>query len=242
MSETAWPTLRGIARDVRDHLRDAHRQAVFSRAMRLFLRDPKAAADDIELLSALVFGWGNEGWSGAPEYLRSSIQHALVTEAPMLECGSGLTTLLLGGVAQRTGRQLWSLEHIPEWMERVSVQLATFGIDSVRICLAPLVGLGDYDWYARPVGIESERFGLVVCDGPPANTRGGRYGLVPAMKRNFKDGCVILLDDAEREAEQAAVQRWREEVPCSVTRVGVQKPYFRVVLEDRLPEGRCEAI
>jgi len=120
---------------------------------------------------------------------------------------------------------------MPEWMERTSSELASFGIDSVRSCLAPLVSFGDYDWYAPPAEIESERFGLVVCDGPPASTRGGRYGLAPVMKHNFDNGCVILLDDAERNEEHAIVRRWAAEVPCAFTRIGVEKPYFRVVVE-----------
>jgi len=199
--------------------------------MHAFLRDPQAAAADEDLLADLVYGWGNAAWSGAPELLQCCIQQALASRGPVLECGSGLTTLLVGAVAQQTGKQLWSLEHLPEWADRVAVHLEKFGIDDVHLCVAPLVDLGDYQWYLPPLEAKSLRFGLVVCDGPPSNTEGGRYGLLPVMRQSLANGCVILLDDAEREDEQAIVRRWCREMRCSCSCLGVQKPFFRLVVE-----------
>jgi hypothetical protein len=130
------------------------------------------------------------------------------------------------------GIKLWTLEHMPEWAERVCLQLNRFGIDSVQVCHAPLTSYGEYDWYAPPPEVLSGRFDLVVCDGPPSHTRGGRYGLVPVMKPCLMHGCVILLDDAERESEQAIALRWSKELPSLFTRVGVEKPFFRLVVEN----------
>lgn len=236
MSRTASPTLRGIARVARDRVRDGHRHLVLGRAMHAFMRDPEAAANDENLLADLVYGWGNESWSGAPELLQSCIRQALIARGPILECGTGLTTLLLGAIVQRTGNHLWSLEHLPEWADRVSGHLAKFGINDVHLCVAPLGDLGDYAWYAPPIEAKLQRFGLVVCDGPPSSTVGGRYGLLPVMRRSFRSGCVILLDDAEREDEQMIVQRWCREMRCSCARVGVTKPFFRLVVEADSPE------
>jgi hypothetical protein len=116
---------------------------------------------------------------------------------------------------------------------RVERPLKQFGIDSVQLCVAPLASYGEYDWYAPPPEVMSERFSLVVCDGPPSQTRGGRYGLVPVMNSRFVDDCVILLDDAERGTEQAIALRWAEEFPFLFTRVGIDKPFFRLVLGKR---------
>jgi len=198
--------------------------------MHAFLHDPEVAARDEDLLGDLVYGWGNAAWSGAPELLQSCVQHALRARAPVLECGSGLTTLLVGAVVQRMGGQLWSLEHLPEWAERVSTQLEKFGINGVHLSVAPLADFGEYQWYSPPVEAKSLRFGLVVCDGPPSSTAGGRYGLLPVMWQNLANGCVILLDDAEREDEQVIVRRWCRERRCSCDRLGVEKPFFRLVV------------
>jgi hypothetical protein len=75
--------------------------------MHTFMRDPEAATEDEDLLLDLVYGWGNAAWSGAPELLQCCVRQALVVRDPVLECGSGLTTLLVGAVVQRTGNQLW---------------------------------------------------------------------------------------------------------------------------------------
>lgn len=226
----------------RDRVRDGHRHLVFSRAMHAFLHDPEAAAQDEGLLGDLVYGWGNTAWSGKPELLQSCVEHAFAARGPVLECGSGLTTLLVGAVLQRKGGQLWSLEHLPEWGERVSSQLGKFGINTVHLSVAPLEDFGEYQWYSLPVEAESLCFGLVVCDGPPSNTAGGRYGLLPVMWQSLASGCVILLDDAEREDEQAIVRRWCREWQCSYACVGVEKPFFRVVVggdsTDRLTAKR----
>lgn len=228
-------TLLDIARVARDRVRDGHRHLIFARAMHAFLRNPAAAAEDEDLLGDLVYGWGNESWSGASELLSACIRESLIANGPILECGSGLTTLLLGAIAEQTGNCLWSLEHLPEWADRVTAHLRKFGINAVQLRVAPLKSLGEYEWYAPPAEAKLQRYGLVVCDGPPSSTAGGRYGLLPVMRRSLGPGCVILLDDAERQDEQEIVQRWRREFRCTYDLVGVRKPFFRLVLEAGAP-------
>lgn len=192
-----------------------------------FSRDPSAIAESSgNVISDLVYGWGNADWSGQDEYLRECVKHALVSKGPILECGSGLTTVLLGVIAQRVGTKLWSLEHLPTWGERVRQCLRRYGITSVELCTEPLKNYGGFDWYAAPLASMPIDFALVICDGPPSATRGGRYGLVSVMKRSLAPGCIILLDDAEREQEQAVARRWLLELPSGCERRGVRKPYF----------------
>ena len=57
---------------------------------------------------------------------------------------------------------------------------------------------------------------LVICDGPPGDTRGGRYGLLPVCASHLADGCVILMDDAERMGEQAAISNWQNQYAVTV--------------------------
>ena len=68
---------------------------------------------------------------------------------PILECGSGLTTLLVGVVAQRTGNSVWSLEHLSQWAERVQDDLDKYRIDAVNFYATPLNDYGEYDWYSK---------------------------------------------------------------------------------------------
>ena len=88
----------------------------FDSAMRRFAADPEAAvAPDSRVLAELIAAWGNPGWSAQEEYLRVCITQALKSNGPTLECGSGLSTLLLGVVANAMGFEHWALEHEREW-------------------------------------------------------------------------------------------------------------------------------
>src|SRR5436853_7521373 len=94
--------MRLTLRAARASIRSAHRDLVLGRAVARFARDPAKVADGSqEVLNDLIYGWGNEGWCGHNEYLAACIEGALTTRGPILECGSGLTTLLLGIIAQQ---------------------------------------------------------------------------------------------------------------------------------------------
>jgi hypothetical protein len=222
-------------RAARASIRSAHRELVFSRAIARFMHSPtKAVLGSHGVVNDLIYGWGNEGWSAHHEYLAACVDRALGTSGAILECGSGLSTVLLAIVAQKRGLALWSLEHLPIWAERVQGCLVQRRIYGVRIHVAPLRLYGDFEWYAAPLADMPRQFTLVVCDGPPSATCGGRYGLLPVMKDRLSDDCQILLDDASRAAEQTIAQRWAEEAPCQVSLHGDAKPYFQVRLDSHL--------
>jgi len=113
--------------------------------------------------------------------------------------------LLLGVVAP--GRTI-SLEHTPKWKTIVESSAAKYSIP-VDIRSTNLVSYGDFEWYSLPEDIKKIKFSLVICDGPPSETHGGRYGLMPAARELLNDDCVILMDDAEREDERRIIEQWR---------------------------------
>jgi hypothetical protein len=212
-------------------LRAVHEAWRFKRAMRRFAADPEAAVrPGSGILGELVSAWGNSGWSAHEEYLRSCIDEALRCDGPTLECGSGLSTLLLGVIAERRGFDHWALEHQAQWSARIEKEAARHGLHRVRVCTVPLRSYGGYAWYAPPLERMPARFSMVVCDGPPAMTPGGRYGLVPVMRERLPAGCVILLDDASREQERAIARRWAFELGASQELVHGRKPYIRMVV------------
>lgn len=229
---TATDTLRTVLPGpVRRFLRSCHRDWVFRRAMAAFRRDPLAATEPgSPLLADLVYGWGNDGWSALQEYLAACIRHALAAKGPILECGSGLTTILIGTAAEKAGVDLWSMEHLPDWGDRVGHALKRHGLDSVRLHVASLRDYAGYAWYDPPLKAMPNNFSLVICDGPPGSTWGGRYGLLPIMGNRLAPGCIILLDDAARPDEQAIAQRWQAEAGARYETLGSQKPYIRMQL------------
>ena len=78
----------------------------------------------------------------------------------------------------------------------------------MHLCLAPLRSYGEYQWYTPPRDAMPGRFSLVICEGPPGHTPGGRYGLLPVMHDRLAPGTVILLDDAARESEAQMLLKW----------------------------------
>jgi hypothetical protein len=206
----------------------------FDVAMRRFLAHPEGAlAADSPVLTELISAWGNTGWSAQQEYLRGCLAQALACSGPSLECGSGLSTLLLAVIAERRGYEHWALEHEPEWSARVERQAARQNLRSLRLCTVPLRLHGRFAWYDPPLARMPQAFSMVVCDGPPADTAGGRYGLVPLMRDRLAPGCVILLDDAEREHEREVARRWAVELGTTHEFVPGEKPYIRMVVTGR---------
>jgi hypothetical protein len=125
---------------------------------------------------------------------------------------------------------VWSLEHEPGWVDRVRATLARFKIGAVTICSAPLASYGAFSWYTLPAADLPAGFALVSCDGPPGETPGGRYGLVPIAGARLRPGCVILLDDAQRPAEQEAIARWASELGTTFEILGGERAYGRLVV------------
>ncbi len=163
---------------IKRSLRGLHRNFVFHRALKQFIRNPGACANPTEpILNDLIYGWGNESWSALNEYLACCIQHSLVMNGPILECGSGLSTILGGIIAKKRGQIYWALEHKSDWAAKVQRYLNKYKIDSVVLCEKLLKDYGTFCWYNPPLKSMPGNFALVICDGPPASTKGGRYGL-----------------------------------------------------------------
>jgi hypothetical protein len=220
-----------LARALERRLGKRYQQFVFWRAMRRFLREMPTATQgfDHQLLTELVHGWGNS-WSAQHEFLAACLQAVRETDGPVLECGSGLSTVLMGAVAQSRGIRVYSLEHETKWATRVQKYLQRYRINSVTMCLAPIRSYGDFDWYSLPsLQAIPNRISLVICDGPPGGTRGGRYGLVPVMLDKLRPDCTILLDDGARDKERDIANRWGQMLGGNPELIGSEKPFLRLV-------------
>lgn len=95
---------RLVPHQLSSFVRAAHRDFVFWRAMKRLLKDPDACKHSGNpILIDLIYGWGNEYWSAQDEYLAVCIDYALSTRGPILECGSGLSTIVIGTIAKSRG-------------------------------------------------------------------------------------------------------------------------------------------
>jgi hypothetical protein len=201
---------------VKSALKTALQRFRIRRGVRAIARLGDGELPSRAVLQSLSLGWGNDGYAANLDYLEEVAKNAATTEGPILECGSGLTTLLLGMLAGRRGVAIRSLEHSAEWQQRISTVLTQNRIANVEVLNSPLRDYGDYCWYDPPLGELPENFRLVVCDGPPGMTKGGRYGLLPIFGARLPEGAIIILDDAGRPGEVELVNRWQRELDLAV--------------------------
>ncbi|HEY3066294.1 MAG TPA: hypothetical protein VGL09_10925 [Methylomirabilota bacterium] len=218
-----------IPAPLRRRLRAAVDDFALRVAIRAVQRVPVGAPLPAATIARLQRAWGNQGFAARTEYLAAVCALALTTHGPILECGSGATTLLLAALAGRRGVEVWSLEHLPAWRDKV-VRAARWISPHATVLLAPLRAYGDFEWYTVPPDGWPRPFEIVVCDGPPWTTQGGRYGLLPVMREHLADGATILLDDAHRPDEQEVLRRWQAEGTWSFV---VEGTFARVTVPRR---------
>lgn len=132
------------------------------------------------------------------------------TNGPVLECGSGVSTVVLGFYAGRRGFEVFSLEHSAEWAENTTRALSRSRVKA-RVELVPIRDYGPFEWYDIEAARLPNPISLVICDGPPGDTKGGRYGLLPLVGDYLAEDVVILLDDASRPGEMDVLRKWDQE-------------------------------
>ena len=159
-----------------------------------------------------------DGWELAPDTLR--LLDALVVRLRprhVIEFGSGISTLVLARAAARAGGCLVStLDHDPRFVRASAEQLEDAeGRELVALQLAPLVarsraGALGPEYLLDPACLASTLpADLVLIDGPPA-ALGGRTGMLYQALDHAQSGSIVLLDDAGRPSEQAALDAWHE--------------------------------
>jgi hypothetical protein len=198
---------KAVPAPLKRRLRAVDRNRNFVRCVRALRRGTLPGPKE---LAGLSEAWDNDGFMADTAYLGKVCELAAATRGPVLECGSGLTTVLLSVFAGGRGIKVHALEHAVEWRNRVQIMLERCELPGARVELCRLREYEGFDWYELPKETPSG-VRLVICDGPPGDTRGGRYGLLPVCADRFADDCTILLDDAERPGERSVTQRWQKD-------------------------------
>ncbi len=225
--------LKLVPKAVKRPLKEAYLSHRLRGAIKKIRRLPEGEVPNRQLLSELLTGWSNEGYAANLDYFEQVAKRSLSSTGPILECGSGATTILMGILAGRRQIEVWSLEHYPEWRARVSGVLARNQIAGVHVCSSTLVEYGEFVWYDPKLAEMPKEFSLVICDGPPGSTKGGRYGLLPVMRDRLPVGSTILLDDAGRHDEAQMIKRWESEAAFETQVVSAAGGTFAVM-------RRCE--
>jgi predicted O-methyltransferase YrrM len=157
-------------------------------------------------------------WAIEPDFARLVAIELADAPETVVECGSGMTTLLIAAFLHRNQRgRLFSLEDDLAFAERTRTQVEAAGLaDVCDIVWAPLVAQSvagrAVRWY-DPAQLEllPERIDLLVVDGPRGTSRWARWPAVEAFIERLEPGAAILVDDGRRRDERRTVFRWRSE-------------------------------
>ncbi len=159
------------------------------------------------------------GWAGSPDFLLTLFE-SILEKAPstVVECSSGVSTLVIArGLQQNERGHVYSLEHDRKYAEKTSAMLKKYGLEQwATIIYAPLISNGEgVPWYDdSKIPSDIDPIDLLVVDGPPNDLAPlARLPAVPRLLPRMADTCVIILDDAARDAERTTVEHWLEMMP-----------------------------
>lgn len=160
----------------------------------------------------LVEAWDNV-WSVRADFIISLIAIARETNGPILECGSGLTTLVLKAL----GKRVVSLEHDKEWFDR----MLEMGVNENSptepgVVYAPIKQYNGFKWYDF-TKIPLIYYELAVIDGPPRQI--GREGFLKLMPEYLVENGLILADDAGN------MQDWEKALNTKLAIMGDGRKY-----------------
>ena len=224
--------MRGLAARVPTPLKRYVRQALLEPAKRRIddwvlgraIKSLRGSGSvDQALLRSMRRAWGNEAYSADLSYLGEVATRVSSCRGPVLECGSGLTTILAGVLTEARGVIVYTLEQDRGWADVIERALTRYRIRHVQVIYAPLQHYDGFVWYDRTAMLELPKwFELVVCDGPAVLEHWGptvhaqwRYGVLPALAAQSASAGEVLLDDAEEPRAQALLRRWQEEFGTS---------------------------
>lgn len=203
---------------------------LFIQEISRIINDPQILLNNQnDILQRLVYLWGNEGWSGLSEYLMACLRHTDKSGGIILECGSGLSSILMGIIAKSKGIHIISLENSGKWKKRTAWYLKHFGLNNVSVLYSPIVDRGSYQWYKIEEHSLPAKVSLVILDGPPGDIKGGRTGFFSECKDLIANGTIILVDDVERKEEMGMVVKFSESMDFRYTVTDGEKPFATMI-------------
>jgi hypothetical protein len=162
----------------------------------------------------LAADWGNP-YSARVDLLSAIYWVSREAAGPILETGSGLSTLILGAAARIAGQTVHVLEHDPDHYRTVVEALKRYGLGNVRVHYAPIGRCWhNYNrqtclWYSLTEDQMDElpkSFAVAFCDGP--QQRFGREGLFKMLGKRVADAKIIMDDAGTDKIAIEALNEW----------------------------------
>ena len=162
-----------------------------------------------------------DDWSLADEALAVVLARIGDSPVTVAECGSGRSTIVIARrLAELGAGRVDSLEHDPAWAQATRAALAAEGLDAVAtVHLAPLEPhrlAGERGaWYSAAIAAKlPDSIELLLIDGPPAGEpelERSRHPALAELGPRLAAGAAIVVDDATRAGETAAIASWQRD-------------------------------
>ena len=143
----------------------------------------------------------NNHWGASPDVLQIASALAKASQLPILEIGSGLSTIVL---AASTEHRVWAVEHDAHYADELKGMVKLAGVKNIALVD---VGLKD-GWYDLEPEMPElpEKYGLAFVDGPPRE-HGTRMKFFDTLAHRCE---VILCDDADDTTYAGKLKAWAE--------------------------------
>ena len=162
------------------------------------------------------------GWAASADLLLRVVDELLSRRpAVVVECGSGLSTLIMSLAIEQHGlpTRVVALEHDAEYAAKTRALLERHGVSRhAEVRVAPLgpssVAGHETHWYDEAALDGLADIGILIVDGPPSSTGElARFPAVPLLRDRLAAQCVILVDDMQRPADQETASAWAPLLP-----------------------------
>lgn len=157
-----------------------------------------------------VFRYGSNNYAADPGVLALCVGLARKCQGPIIETGSGLSSVMMGAATDQT---IYSLEHLEFYAAQTVAWAEEAGVANVGVCYAPLKDC----WYDIEKFDLPNKFALGFCDGPP-RLYGTRMKFFDAIAPRCT---VIVVDDVTQDHNYARkVHAWATANNRAITILG----------------------
>jgi hypothetical protein len=212
------------------------RQHGFDRAAQQLVGGNNIAAT--ERLAAQLFAhWGDPLQQADERFLRSLLAEVRAAEGAILQCGSSLTTLILGSICdhdERPKKQLWCLEADRHWANMMRSWLTEYRVNSAHVIHSSAKLFKNYVWYSLDPGRLAPEYHLVICDGNRASVTGA-VATVHRIADRLAPRFVVLIRNVGSAADMKELAAWAKARDANCVLVDKTEGFVKIASRNAAP-------
>jgi hypothetical protein len=187
-------------------------------------------------VAELYAHWGDPLPQAAEAFLRSALAEAARAEGPIVQCGAGLATLVLGRLCHAAGqqaRQLWCLDHDPHWSNVVRSWLTQYQIRSTHVITSRARLFDGYVWYGVEPARLAANISLVLCEGARAAPTGA-LGTLARLGDRLAPRFTLLTRGLTSSSDLKQLDTWARTNDATCVVIDRQEGFVKIA---RRPPG-----